>query len=147
LPLANKTRELALFDLALDSKLRGCNLVVLHVSDVAHGGHVLSRATVVQRKTKQPVRFELTDQTRAAVGAWIVAENLSGDDYLSPSRLTASPHLSTRQYARIVKSWAALIGADPHDGDGRCPANSRHSVAPVKRPIHAGSGKSSFWSE
>jgi len=75
----------------------------------------VTRATVVQRKTKQPVRFELTDQTRAAVGAWIVAENLSGDDYLFPRRLTASPHLSTRQYARIVKSWAVLIGADPHE--------------------------------
>ncbi len=78
--------------------------MALHVSDVAHGGHGLARATVVQRKTKQPVRFELTDQTRATVGAWIVAENLSGDDDLFPSRLTASPHLSTRQYARIVKS-------------------------------------------
>jgi len=115
LQLANNTRELALFDLALDSKLRGCDLVALHVSDVAHGGHVLSRATIVQRKTKQPVRFELTDQTRAAVGAWIAVAKLSGDDYLFPSRLAASPHLSTRQYARIVKSWVVLVGADPHE--------------------------------
>jgi integrase len=112
---ANKTRELALFDLALDSKLRGYDLVALHVSDVAHGSHVLSRATIVQRKTKQPVRFELTDQTRAAVGAWIAAAKLSGNDDLFPSRLAASPHLSTRQYARIVKSWVVRVGADPHE--------------------------------
>jgi len=115
LQLADKTRELALFDLALDSKLRGCDLVALHVSDVAHGGRVLSRATVVQQKTKQPVRFELTDQTRAAAGAWIAAAKLSGGDYLFPSRLAQSPQLSTRQYARIVTEWAVLIGADPRD--------------------------------
>ena len=56
-------------DLAIDSKLRGCDLVPLRVRDVAHGDHVLARATVIQQKTGRPVRFELSEQTRQAVPA------------------------------------------------------------------------------
>jgi integrase len=113
LRMAGKTRDLALFDLAIDSKLRGCDLVRLRVRDVAHEDHVLARASVVQHKTRAPVRFELTEQTRDAVRAWIARARLSTGDYLFPSRQFASAHLSTRQYARLVKQWIALIGADP----------------------------------
>lgn len=113
LELGNKTRDLAMFNLAIDSKLRGCDLVSLRVSDVAHADHVLHRATIVQRKTGLPVRFELTGPTRQAVEAWIADASLQADQFLFTSRLKASPHLSTRQYARIVKGWAALIRLDP----------------------------------
>jgi integrase len=113
LRMAGKTRDLALFNLAIDSKLRGCDLVRLQVRDVAHEDHVLARASVVQRKTHAPVRFELTEQTRDAVRAWIAKACLSAGDYLFPSRQATSAHLSTRQYARLVKQWIALMGADP----------------------------------
>ena len=111
--MAGNTRQIALFNLAIDSKLRGCDLVRLMVRDVAHGSQVLARATVVQQKTKQPVRFEVTDQTREALTAWIAKAKLAAGDYLFPSRQRGSPHLSTRQYARIVKRWIGLLGGDP----------------------------------
>jgi integrase len=86
LQMAGNIREMALFNLAIDSKLRGCALVRLMVRDLAHGSQVLTRATVVQQKTKQPVRFEVTDQTRGALTAWIVKAKLADGDYLFPSR-------------------------------------------------------------
>ena len=94
LQMAGNTREIALFNLAIDSKLRGCDLVRLMVRDLAHGSQVLARAAVVQQKTKQPVRFEVTDQTREAVMAWIVKAKLGAGDYLFPSRRRGSPHRS-----------------------------------------------------
>jgi len=115
LQIARRIRDLALFNLAIDSKLRGCDLVRLRLRDVAHGEHVVSRATVLQQKTGQPVRFELTEQTREAVRAWIAERSLSAGDFLFPSRHRQSPHISTRQYARIVNAWVSLIGLDPHD--------------------------------
>jgi integrase len=115
LQMLDKTRDLALFNLAIDSKLRACDLVTLRVQDVAHGGKALSRASVVQHKTGRPVKFELTEQTRNAVEAWIEKQQLASSDYLFPSRLEDSPHLSTRQYARIVKTWVASVGLDPRD--------------------------------
>ncbi len=115
LQLAKRTRDLALFNLAIDSKVRGCDLVRLRVCDIAHGGRVVARATVVQRKTKKPIRFELPEQTRDALEAWIARARLSLGGYLFPSRMTGSPHLSTRQYARIVKAWVTLIGLEPAD--------------------------------
>ena len=113
LQLALKVRDLALFNLAIDSKLRGCDLVRLKIQNVTQGGKVVARATVVQQKTKQPVRFELTEPTREAVEAWITKAKLAPDGFLFPSRLHGSPHVSTRQYARIVKSWVARIGLEP----------------------------------
>ena len=113
LQLAKRSRELALFNLAIDSKLRGCDLVKLRASDVNHGDHVVCRAMVMQLKTGRPVQFELTEPTRDAVAAWIAKKHLSASQYLFPSRLTASPHITTRQYARIVKSWLRLIDLDP----------------------------------
>jgi integrase len=113
LRLAGKTRDLALFNLAVDSKLRGCDLLSLRVCDVAHGGHVLSRASVVQHKTGEPLRFELTELTRDSIRGWIEIAHLAAADFLFPSGQSNSRHLSTRQYARLVKSWVGLAGAGP----------------------------------
>lgn len=97
---AHAIRDLAMFNLAIDSKLRGCDLVSLRVRDITHGNQVLSRAMVIQRKTQRPVQFELTEPTRAAVSAWLEKSHLRGDQFLFPSRGAKSPHVSTRQYAR-----------------------------------------------
>lgn len=113
LQLAARTRELALFNLAVDSKLRSCDLVKLRVRDITHGERVAARAIVMQQKTQRPVQFEITEQTRQAVAAWIAYARLRSDDFLFPSRLHASIHLSTRQYARIVHAWVEQIGLDP----------------------------------
>jgi site-specific recombinase XerC len=80
---------------------------------VVQGSHVAARAIVMQRKTQRPVQFEITEQTRDAVGAWITAAHLKSDEFLFPSRVTQSPHLSTRQYSRIVGFWVGSIGLDP----------------------------------
>jgi integrase len=113
LQLTQRTRELALFNLAVDSKLRSCDLVKLRVRDVTHGERVTGRAMVMQQKTHRPVQFEIAEQTREAVAAWIAHSHLRSEDFLFPSRVRASPHLSTRQYARIVQSWVKEIGLDP----------------------------------
>jgi integrase len=113
LQLDHRTRELALFNLAIDSKLRGCDLVAIRVQDVVQGSHVAPRAIVMQKKTQRPVQFEITEQTRDAVAAWIAGAHLRSDQFLLPSRVSSSPHLSTRQYSRIVGSWAGSIGLDP----------------------------------
>jgi integrase len=108
-----KIRDLALFNLAIDSKLRACDLTTLKVSDVSHAGQVSRRAMIMQQKTQTPVQFEITDQTREAVQQWINTTKLASSGYLFTSRLSTSAHLSTRQYARIVKRWIELIGLDP----------------------------------
>ena len=113
LQLEHRTRELALFDLGLDSKLRACDLVKLRVRDICHGERVAPRAIVMQQKTSRPVQFEITAPTQEAVTAWIKSANLRSEDYLFPSRIHESPHLGTRQYARIVDGWVEEIGLDP----------------------------------
>ena len=113
LQMAKNTRELALFNLAIDSKLRGCDLVKLRVCDVAQSNRVSTRAMIMQQKTHRPVQFEITEQTRESVGAWISQAQLKSDQYLFPSRIHNSPHLSTQQYARIVDDWVKSIGLDP----------------------------------
>jgi len=113
LQIRGKPRDLALFNLAIDSKLRSCDLVALRVSDVATGGSVKDRAVIVQQKTGRPVQFELTEQTRESVRAWIAQQSLHDSGYLFPSRVHNRPHLSTRQYARIVNCWVSSIGLDP----------------------------------
>ena len=113
LQMDKNIRELALFNLAIDSKLRGCDLVKLKVCDVAQGNRVSSRAIVMQQKTHRPVQFEITEQTRDSLANWISQAKLKSDDYLFPSRVHDSPHLSTRQYARIVEHWVKSIGLDP----------------------------------
>lgn len=106
-------RDLALFNLAIDSKLRACDLLSLRVSDIASGKEVQSRAIIRQKKTKRPVRFEITARTRKSLEDWIGAAKLAENAFLFPSRLRNSPHLSLRQYARIVESWVSSIGLDP----------------------------------
>ena len=91
LQLDRRTRELALFNLAIDSKLRGCDLVGLRVHDVVQGSHVAARAIVMQKKTQRPVQFEITEQSRDAVAAWITAAHLKPEQFLFPSRVTESP--------------------------------------------------------
>jgi len=113
LQLQCRTRDLALFDLGIDSKLRACDLVRLRVRDVCHGDHPSSRAIVLQQKTQRPVQFEITLATREALERWIKDANLRSDDYLFPSRLHQSQHLGTRQYARIVDGWVGEAGLDP----------------------------------
>jgi len=114
LQLSNRTKELALFNMAIDSKLRSCDLVKLRVSDVVHGSHVLKRAMVIQQKTKFPVQFEITEETRKSVLALIKKDGLKDADYLFKSQFKNSPHFSTRQYSRIVKKWISEIGLDPY---------------------------------
>ena len=113
LQLAGRQRDLALFNVALDSKLRGCDVVALRVEDIAPHGYALDRATVRQRKTGRPVRFELTDQTREAVDAYLRSKKKEPGDPLFPGRGCAGRHLTTRQYARLVSEWIARIGLDP----------------------------------
>ena len=112
LQLYNKSRDLALFNLGIDSKLRCCDLVRLRVRDIAHGLQISKRAMVLQQKTQQPVQFEITEQTRASISQWIDQAGLSSSDYLFKSRCRDSLHLSTRQYAKIVKAWVSDIGLD-----------------------------------
>jgi integrase len=113
LQLAERVRDIALFNLAIDSKLRGCDLVGLKVVDVAQMGEARSRASVIQKKTGVPVRFEITPTTRETLNMWIQKASLSDRDWLFPSRIRACPHLTTRQYQRLVKDWVATIGLDP----------------------------------
>lgn len=112
LQLSRRTRDLALFNLAIDSKLRACDLVKMRVIDIAHGNQIAPRAIVLQQKTKRPVQFEITEHTRLSIAEWIAAAHLIADDFLFPSRLHDSPHISTRQYARIVHEWISEIGLD-----------------------------------
>ncbi len=112
LQLADRKRNLALFNLAIDSKLRGSDLVKIKVSDVSNSGVVASRAMVMQQKTGRPVQFEITKNTREAIVDWISCCELGGSDFLFPSRVSASPHISTRQYARIVDAWVKEVGLD-----------------------------------
>lgn len=106
-------RDVAMFDLALDSKLRGCDLVNLRVSDITHGKKVLKRGTVLQRKTGRPVRFEITKRTRKSIAAWMRVAELNSSAYLFRSRNNSNQHISTRQYARLVKNWIRAVGLDP----------------------------------
>jgi site-specific recombinase XerC len=113
--MENRVRELALFNLGIDSKLRGCDLVALKVRDVCHGEQVASRAVVVQHKTQRPVQFEITAAAREAVQKWIKVAGLKSDDFQFPSRIHDSPHLGTRQYARILEGWVEELGLDLAD--------------------------------
>ena len=113
LELSKQLRNLALFNLAIDSKLRGSDLTKLKVSDVSHGNIISNRTMVLQQKTKRPVQFEITEQTRLSISNWIDQAKLKADDFLFKSRFKKSEHISTREYARIVKQWVTSIGLDP----------------------------------
>ncbi len=113
LQMAERKRDLALFNLAIDSKLRGCDVVALRVDDVAPSGCAMDRATIRQRKTGRPVRFELTDQTRLAIDEYLRTTGRKPDQFLFPGRGDGPNGLTTKQYARLVHEWVASIGLDP----------------------------------
>jgi integrase len=113
LQLAGRTRDLALFNLAIDSKLRGCDVVSLRVEDVAPHGYAVDRATVLQNKTGLPVRFEITEQTRQAIDEHLAATGKRPGDFLFHGRCGKGRCLSTRQYARLLSGWIASIGLEP----------------------------------
>ena len=113
LQFSEHVRDLALFNLAIDSKLRACDLVRVRVRDVTQGNRIACRAIVMQRKTKRPVQFEITDATRSALSEHVDRTRLESHDYLFPSRVNRETHLSTRQYAKLVKNWVEDIGLDP----------------------------------
>lgn len=108
-------RDRALFDLALDSKLRGCDLVKLKIGTLVTGHEIRTRAMVVQQKTGRPVQFEITTEVRASLLAWLQRRGGTVDDYAFPSRFDHTDHLSTRQYARLVDEWVTAIGLRRED--------------------------------
>lgn len=113
LEMADNRRDLAVFNMAADSKLRGCDLVCLKIRDVFVAGRVRERASVTQSKTGKPVRFEITETTRQSLERWIAVPEMLGLEYLWPSRRHHSPRLSTPQYARILSEWVRWIGLEP----------------------------------
>jgi integrase len=112
LQVEGRIRELAMFNLAIDSKLHGCDVVALKVEDVAPNGYAVDRATVRQKKTRQPIRFELTEQTRQAIDEYLKATGMKGGDFLFPSRRNGGCCITTRHYARLVSDWIASIDLD-----------------------------------
>ena len=113
LELAGRLRDLALFNMAVDSKLRGCDLVKLEVTDVFVAGRIKERTSIIQSKTQQPVQFEITEGTRKSLSAWLDDPAMVGSSFLWPSRFHRSDHISTRQYARLVKELVDSIGLEP----------------------------------
>lgn len=113
LQIEGKKRDLALFNLAIDSKLRGCDVVAVRVDDVAPSGYSMDRATIRQKKTGRPVRFELTDQTRQAIDDYLRLTGRKAGQFLFAGRGNSDRGLTTRQYARLVLEWVASIGLDP----------------------------------
>ncbi|MCC5968733.1 MAG: tyrosine-type recombinase/integrase [Pararhodobacter sp.] len=113
LEIAKQVRGLALFNLAIDSKLRGCDLVKLKVADVFLPGQVKERASITQTKTRHSVRFKITEGTRKSVAAWLEDPAMISSEYLWPGRFHKRLHISTRQYARLVRDWAISIGLEP----------------------------------
>jgi integrase len=128
LQMAGRSRDLALFDLGIDSKLLGCDLVKLRVRDIYHGNQIAPRAIIMQQKTHRPVQFEIMPSTREAVGTWIKQANLKSEDYLFPSRIHNSPHMGTRQYARVLGGWVKAIGLDAS-------ASGTHSMRRTKASL------------
>ena len=105
-----RVRDRALFDLAIDSKLRGCDVVKIKIGDLVIGSQIRTRAIVIQQKTGRPVQFELMDDARASLLAWLESRGGKLDDYAFPSRVDHAAHLSTRQYARLVDEWVTGTG-------------------------------------
>ncbi len=114
LQIDQRARDLAMFNLAIDSKLRGCDVVALKVEDVAPNGHCLDRAAVQQKKTGRPVRFELTEQTRQALDCYIREAGKKPGEFLFTTSRGLGQCMTTRQYARLLSGWIASIGLDPH---------------------------------
>lgn len=113
LQVENRWRDLALLDIAIDSKLRGCDLVALQTSDVLVGAVVRKRAIVIQQKTGRPVQFEITEQARQSISRWLMHRKAGSEDWLFLSRMDRDAHISARQYARLVKRWVDHIELEP----------------------------------
>jgi site-specific recombinase XerC len=105
-----RLRDRALFDLAIDSKLRGCDIVKMKIGDIVAGGAIRNRATVMQQKTKRSVKFELMSEACKTLPAWLNRRGGSHDDSIFPTRVNYMGHLSTRQYARLVDEWVSAVG-------------------------------------
>ncbi|WP_425075050.1 tyrosine-type recombinase/integrase [Sagittula sp. S175] len=112
LEIAERHRDLALFNLAIDSKLRGCDLVKLRVIDVFTANQIKERASIIQSKTGRPVRFEITEGTRRSLARWMAEPLMIGSEHLWPGRFHERLHISTRQYARLVRDWVTSIGLE-----------------------------------
>lgn len=125
---AGRVRDRALFDLAIESKLRGCDVVKLKIGDLVSGGRVRTRAVVVQRKTGRPVPFELLEPGRTSVLAWLTCRGGTLDDFAFPSRIDHTAHKSTRQYARLVDEWVTGVGL-------RCEDHRTHSLRRTKASL------------
>lgn len=113
LQIEGRARDLAMFNLAIDSKLRGCDVVAIRVEDVAAGGYTADRATVRQKKTGRPVRFELSEQTRQAVDDYLRVTRKRPGEFLFIGRRGHDRSMTTRQYARLVSEWIGIVGLDP----------------------------------
>ncbi|WGR70467.1 MULTISPECIES: tyrosine-type recombinase/integrase [unclassified Bradyrhizobium] len=113
LQVEGRIRDLALFNIAIDSKLRGCDVVALKVVDVAPSGYAVDRATVRQKKTGRPVKFELTESTRQAIDDYLRVTGRNSGEYLFTG-LRRTGHMTTRQDARLLSHWIADVGLDPH---------------------------------
>ena len=105
-----RTRDRALFDLAIDSKLRGCDLLKIKIGDIVCDRKIRTRAIVIQQKTGRPVQFEQMDDARASLLRWLELRGGSLEDYAFPSRTDYTTHMSTRQYVRLVDEWVTGIG-------------------------------------
>ncbi|MGK7866350.1 tyrosine-type recombinase/integrase [Falsiroseomonas sp. E2-1-a20] len=123
-----RLRDRALFDFAVDSKLRGCDVVKVRIGDLVSGGRIRTRATVVQQKTGRPVQFEILEPARTTILAWLEHRGGTLDDYAFPSRTNHAAHISTRQYARLVDEWVTGIGL-------RCEDYGTHSLRRTKASI------------
>ena len=110
-----RLRDRAMFDFAIDSKLRGCDVVKVKISDLVCGGRVRSRAIVIQQKTGRPVQFELLEPARGSILAWLERRGGTLDDFVFPSRIDHAHHIGTRQYARLVEEWVIGIGLRRED--------------------------------
>ena len=128
-----RMRDRALFDLAIDSKLRGCGLVKIKIGTLVAGPTIRSRSMVIQQKTGRPVQFEITSDTRASLPAWLERRGGTIGDFAFPSRVNADRHLSTRQYARLVDEWVTAIGLTPQE-------YGTHSLRRTKASIYKATG-------
>lgn len=144
LELAGHIRDLALFNLAIDSKLRGCDLVALRVANVYAAGQVKERTSIIQSKTGRPVRFEITAGTRSSLNAWLEDPAMIGSEHLWPGRVHDRPHISTRQYARLVRGWVTSIGLEPSAYGTH--SMRRTKVAQIYRKTVSGGGASPAFS-
>ncbi len=124
----HRLRDRALFDLAIDSKLRGCDLVKIKIGDLVTGAEMQTRAIVIQQKTGRPVQFEITSDARRSLLAWLERRGGSIEDYAFPSGVDHFAHMSTRQYARLVDEWVTAVGLRSEDYGTHRYAEQRHQL-------------------